>query len=311
MKILPLDQKQRCQNCNLICDRQGQKRAHCTRYENSPAVSIARLEHKKTGPVFGRHWHEQLQLLLIKRGSVTIHCSGIPHELAAGDILIINSNEIHYGLSHQDSALYYIVKIDCKALFASQQLSQQSPQLAPLLENQLFFKNKIEKNQPLTTAIEAIIAEADGQQPGFELSIQAAVYQIIVELLRNCQQPLPAAKQSLRPAERFEQLRPALAYLDAHYSCNIQLDALASLANMSPQHFCRLFKNLTGRRPMEYVNFLRINKALLLLGDKRLNISEIAAAVGFSDSNYFSRIFKKYQQTSPTKIRQQIQNQLR
>jgi len=132
------------------------------------------------------------------------------------------------------------------------------------------------------------------------------------EALRaSAQQPLQVTKQTLRPAERFEQLRPALAYLDAHYSCNIQLDALASLANMSPQHFCRLFKNLTGRRPMEYVNFLRINKSLLLLADKRLNISEIAAAVGFSDSNYFSRIFKKHQQSSPTQIRQQMQNQLR
>jgi AraC-like DNA-binding protein len=72
---------------------------------------------------------------------------------------------------------------------------------------------------------------------------------------------------------------------------------------MSNQYFCHIFKSITGKRPVDYMNYLCINKAVTLLSESNLNISEIAMAVGIDDSNYFSRLFKKYQKTSPTAMR--------
>jgi AraC-like DNA-binding protein len=54
---------------------------------------------------------------------------------------------------------------------------------------------------------------------------------------------------------------------------------------------------------MEYINYLRMNKAASLLIDSDLNISEIAMTIGFDDSNYFSRLFKKYKKMSPSEMR--------
>ena len=54
---------------------------------------------------------------------------------------------------------------------------------------------------------------------------------------------------------------------------------------------------------MDYINYLRTTKAVTLLTEDRLSITEVAAAVGFDDSNYFSRVFKKYQNRAPSELR--------
>jgi len=76
------------------------------------------------------------------------------------------------------------------------------------------------------------------------------------------------------------------------------------MSNISKYHFCRLFKQLTGKSAGDYICQLRINNALTLLRESDLNITEIAMASGFNDTNYFCRVFKKCQKSSPSKIRQ-------
>jgi len=298
-------QKLLCENCSLICNnRQHNSPGSCFRYNTSDVLMLAHVGHTRLGPIFNEHWHEQLQLLYFTSGAASIHCNAVSHELRAGDTLLINSNEIHYGTNYSQETRYYILKINFKTLFDRQPKAEQMQYLAPLLENRLFFQNKISRDPKLNGLIGQIIAEHDEQAPGYELSVTAAVYNIIVYLLRCYQQKSMAATRPTNQMRSLDQLRPALVYLDRHYSENIELDNLARLGNMSPQHFCRLFKALTGRRPMDYMNFLRINKAIMLLAENHLNISEIALAVGFNDTNYFSRVFKKYQRLSPSKFRQ-------
>mgnify|MGYP001943253646 FL=1 len=72
---------------------------------------------------------------------------------------------------------------------------------------------------------------------------------------------------------------------------------------MSRSHFCRLFKEVTGQTLIEYVNDIRLSKAKAMLQDPNLSITEIALSTGFSDINYFSRLFKKTYQISPSGMR--------
>lgn len=65
-----------------------------------------------------------------------------------------------------------------------------------------------------------------------------------------------------RQQKAMHQLRTVLEYINQHYNENINLTQLANLANMSNQHFCRIFKIITGKRSVDYINYLRINKAV-------------------------------------------------
>jgi len=271
-------------------------------YRDFP-VKITRYEHLGRGPVFESHWHEQFQILYLEQGELLIHCNCHPYEVKTGDLMIINNNEIHYGESHGQHLICYNVKVDLNFLLSSQVDFCQTKYINPLLQGRIRFQNHIAQNDQLAEQIQQIVKEYNQQEIGCELAIKGHIYHIIVLLLRQYQQELFNNNGYDRQQKIMHQLRTVLEYIDQHYNENISLTQLANLVNMSNQHFCRIFKSTTGKRPVDYMNYLRINKAVTLLSESNLNITEVAMAVGFDDSNYFSRLFKKYQKTSPSAMR--------
>ncbi len=77
----------------------------------------------------------------------------------------------------------------------------------------------------------------------------------------------------------------------------------AKMLNITVSHFCHLFKQLTGMTFSNYVNYLRIKKAETLLRNTNMTITEIAISIGYNDVAYFSRIFKKQKNISPSEYR--------
>ena len=98
-------------------------------------------------------------------------------------------------------------------------------------------------------------------------------------------------------------MKNVLTYIRNNYGEPITLDELAAVAGMSPRYFCRAFAALTGRTPIAYLNYYRIECACerLTLTDK--SVTEIAFSCGFNDMSYFSRVFKQLKGTTPTAYR--------
>ena len=74
---------------------------------------------------------------------------------------------------------------------------------------------------------------------------------------------------------------------------------LADVLNLSPEHFCRLFHSITGKSPIDYLNYYRIECACELLSSSQKSITEVAYSCGFNDLSYFNRIFKRYKKVTP------------
>lgn len=96
----------------------------------------------------------------------------------------------------------------------------------------------------------------------------------------------------------------AKEYINENYRKDLSLDELSRELDISPYYFSKLFKEETGSNFVEYLTGLRMDRAKELLKDESLSMKEICAAIGYSDPNYFSRIFKKNVGLTPTEYRE-------
>ncbi len=109
---------------------------------------------------------------------------------------------------------------------------------------------------------------------------------------------IPAAQR--RPLDQISRL---LGHLEQHYAGPMTVEDLANVARMSTSSLFRLFRHHVGRSPVDYLIRLRIGRAAGLLRRETARISEVSEAVGFTDSNYFSRQFHRVMAVSPREYR--------
>ncbi|MCR5595294.1 MAG: response regulator [Lachnospiraceae bacterium] len=98
----------------------------------------------------------------------------------------------------------------------------------------------------------------------------------------------------------------AKKYIDENYNKDISLDDISRVMNISPYYFSKLFKEKTGENYVEFLTGLRIDKAKEMLKIPDKSMKEICSEVGYSDPNYFSRIFKKVVGVPPTEYRETV-----
>lgn len=93
-------------------------------------------------------------------------------------------------------------------------------------------------------------------------------------------------------------------YIDGNYAKDISLDDVSRMVDISPYYFSKLFKQEVGENFIEYVTRTRIKNARRLLEDSKYSIKTVCVMSGYSDPNYFSRIFKKYEGMTPSEYRE-------
>src|SRR5262249_34422664 len=97
--------------------------------------------------------------------------------------------------------------------------------------------------------------------------------------------------------------RAVRQHLEDHLADPVSLAAMAELAQLSPYHFARAFKQSFGMPPHRYHMQLRIERAKALLAKGHLSVAEIAVGVGFSETSAFSASFRKLTGSAPSLYR--------
>ncbi|MDO4364036.1 MAG: AraC family transcriptional regulator, partial [Clostridia bacterium] len=103
-----------------------------------------------------------------------------------------------------------------------------------------------------------------------------------------------------------KQIKRVLTKIRNDYSKPLTLDDLAREAHLNSQYFCRAFKELTGKSPIDYLNYYRIECAAEQLRLPDLSVTEVALSCGFNDLSYFNRMFKRRKNMTPTQYRNKI-----
>ncbi len=134
------------------------------------------------------------------------------------------------------------------------------------------------------------------KRTGYRILSKAILYELLGYYIID-------AGRSLRDKDSYEKLLPARRLLDEHYYENQTSAELAALCHLSETHFRRLFAATFGSSPIDYRIRRRILKAQDLLLSGEFNVSQTAEQVGFSDANYFARVFRAHTGLSPSDYR--------
>lgn len=269
-------------------------------------IQLFKQESTSSAPVFFNHWHEQLEILFFISGNAIIECNSTLYEVSQGDLIIVNSNELHSGYNPGSCLAYYCFNIDPSLIHSSFVDTCEMKYIAPIERNMIMFKNKASSDAELLECIQHVILEYEKMETAYELMIKSYVYRLLAILIRNHVAKIVTKEEYEKNVNDLERLVKVFNYIEKNYTEKIPVEDLCSMTGLSSFYFCRLFKKVTGKTTHEYINTFRINKAENLLKNTGMNITEIAMATGFNDINYFSRMFKKYKKIAPTLVRKMI-----
>ena len=119
---------------------------------------------------------------------------------------------------------------------------------------------------------------------------------------------VPASQDKALHHELPFVLRQALSYIRQNYDQRLSTGHICTHCHISPQHLIRLFKKHLGVTPLQYITNYKMSQTIELLRHSELSVQEIAASLGYDNTNYFTRLFAREEGYSPTEFRERVKS---
>lgn len=158
--------------------------------------------------------------------------------------------------------------------------------------NNYFFYNNIELAASIQKLIKVCLSNSVTKDIIADLTLQEMLIQII-------QLQTQKGAQDNTLTDSNPTLSPIIAYIKANINNNINMKKLSDVACMSTTAFHRFFKRELGITPVEFILQEKIKMAKALLSGQNIHVNEVSYELGFEDSNYFIRLFKKHEGITP------------
>ncbi len=244
------------------------------------------------------HWHMEHELILVLQGVLRLSVEGEAFELAPGDCMLIADGAIHGGTP--EGCIYECRFLDLERFLAGTTTCGQ--RVALLTEGEARLEGKFPAGTQAAAIVSQLFQAMETERPGYELTTMGLLWQLWGELLG---QRLLGAAEPGRPRDirRAQAVKNVLRRIRSSYGQPLTLEDLAAEAALEPKYFCRVFRQITGRTPINYLNYYRVECAAELLCTTQGSITDIALECGFGDVSYFSRMFRRYKGQTPGQYR--------
>ncbi len=270
-------------------------------------LSLYSMECGEGDTLFECHWHDELELLVINSGKVLVQVDTDYYELFAGQAIFINGGEIHAAYNRGCRRCSFSAIVFGQSLINS--YAYDLPQknfIDPLIKRKyilpIHLKASHKWEEEALSSINTILSLSVSRPYAYELIIKGHIYIIFSLLLSNADRKPEKANYSDNSG-KIEKLKRVLAYIQSNYSEKISLNDLARLSGMSEGHFCKFFKAMVNKKPMDYLNCYRVSRAAVLIENTDEKIIDISMKTGFDNCSYFIKTFKHYMKCTPSQYR--------
>lgn len=253
-----------------------------------------------------QHSHTFHELVLILAGHGRHAVGEEQYELTAGDVFVVLGDTRH-GYPQTDRLSLINILYDPSALGFPLADVGSLPgyhslfTLQPKIRRPRKFCSRMRLSESQLSGAADLVAQLDEElaQPRRGQGFMAiALLMRVIGYLSRCYSGL-----EVRPQRPLDQLSEVLGYMERHIAEPLTVADLTRVAHMSQTTLMRNFRQLLGRSPIDYLIRLRVSRARSLLCATDLPVTEIAFRVGFGDSNYFARQFRKIAGATPRDVR--------
>jgi AraC family transcriptional regulator, melibiose operon regulatory protein len=253
------------------------------------------------------HWHPNIEVMYVRKGSCDVYVQDERYRLETGDLILLNGDIPH--------RLYVSKGAPCRVLcleFVFTGCEREEAVIPHMYRNiselRVFLSEaqnvlKLKDTMEAYTVLNDIYRELEQGEPGREVYIRAAFTQFLIKLARLFAEN-EKAKNS--PADKY--IKDAIGYMNENYHEELTVEGIAEHVSLNVSYFHKIFKQVTGETPMDYLNNIRISKARMLLEKSNIPVIEICSFVGFNSRQYFTYTFKKQMGMAPVEYRKRVES---
>lgn len=268
-------------------------------YKNSNNITVERSKTKTLIDMPQMHSHESHELYFLISGARRYFIRDSIYDISSNDIIVIPKNELHRTVTYQSSGfdryVVYFTDTEADSIRAAvgsdvfdKFLNCGCTHLSP---------SHAESFKQILADMERESLQNDSCTP---LMLSSKLNELVIHAIRYS---LPKVKIADKNTERIQTVA---RFVTENYDSPITLHDAAQMAYLEDSYFCKQFKKHTGIGFSEYLTNVRMNAAARLLDNSGLSVTEIAEQCGFSGSNYFRDVFKRFYGISPLQYRKRF-----
>ena len=251
------------------------------------------------------HWHYEVQIVLVTKGSVLFRTPEEEFLIEEGAGVFFNSGCLHEAVPTDDTDSVYIsVNFHPNLIFGQNNSVIRRDYVDPVLfssEMQVITLDSEKWHFDICGMLRDLANINDEQAYGYEISIKAVLCSIWLLIVQN-NRPLIEEDASVTFLGK-QRMRALLHFIHRNYMDRIALDDIANAAHISKGECCRMFKRIQHTTPFLYLISFRVAQSIKLLSTTDYSIAEIAQQVGFGSSSYYNECFKKEMNCTPSQYR--------
>ena len=240
------------------------------------------------------HWHTQYEIIRIIEGQFMLTLNDETTTYSKGDVIFVTDGVIHGGTPI--NCTYECIVFDLQMIIKDNLTCAKT--VRDIMDHKIMVDSLLTaKSTEIAPVVENLCMALAGKRLGYEFMVEGFLYQLIGIILSD--HLYSEASSESTNSERVNSIKEVLDYISDNYYNNISLDTLAHIAGMNPKYFCRYFRSMTERTPIDYLNYYRVECSCEMLSTRDISIKEAAISCGFNDESYFIKTFRKYKGITP------------
>jgi len=275
--------------------------------ELEPDFPLAVLEYASRGDGDRMHWHDHLEIAVVLEGRGVFLFGQRALAAEIGDIFFIDNSQPHVALADPGTSLRLLLVLFRPELISGPGCRELDlGYLAPFRVDERTASPRIRGTSALAAEVTPVLRQLraiwERHDPA-ERHLADATLRLALALVNRHRGAGATAGSARTAADRREQIRPVLAYVDRHCRESITLEDVAEIVHVSPSRVRHVFKDVTGVSFKEYVTQVRVAEAKRLLLGTDLSVAEIASVVSYTNLHQFYKVFYRSCAMSPGEYR--------